>query len=590
MRADRRRAVVVLAALAVLATAGCATPAKDLAPDRPSASAAAVPQDGADVGFQPNLWLLDGLRPPSVRVSGGAEPSILADRQGRALWIGDTSGSYVSTDGGASWRPTGHYLADIGLAFGDGVALAQDVTGRLYAGVLNDNRVDVVASDDLGSTWSTMGLFAGVSGTADRPWLAADQDGEVVLFYFDAPFVATGLYEHCARSTDGGQSFLDRDPTAINPPTGGSAFFDSKGRFYFASNDGGLYRYDSTCLGGSTRLPMLDQLGVNNMLQGTADGTDLYMVGADPGGAIVLAGSHDGGPVQRITVSPAELATNTYATVSARNGTVVVAWYGTETKDDPSAAGFSGAFNVYVAAVQGFWTGTPAIAYTRVTAEPNHVGDICMGGIGCTSGDRDLLDYFMVAQDVHGDAHVAYVHDGSGSSTEVRHAFVAVAPPAPADGEADPGPAPAPTTSATGTPAPAPGPRPTPTPENHPPRPDFKVDPASPVEGQAVTLADASRDDDGKVVRLAWSVDGHSYSGTQVRLQLAAGTHRATLTATDDDGASASVTKDVAVAAAPAPAGAASAPVDRGHVPGPGPLAVAAALAMAFLARRRQAP
>ncbi|HUR26387.1 MAG TPA: PKD domain-containing protein [Candidatus Thermoplasmatota archaeon] len=421
MDARQVLAVLLLTGLAGCSAAGPIGPAKEA--EAQTATLAGPSAGGAGTGYQPNQWLLDSFHPSAVSVSNGAEPSILTDRLGRALWIGDTSGTYVSLDNGTSWHVAGHYVGDVGVAFGDGVALAQDDTGRLYAAILNDNRVDVVSSSDLGATWDTLGVAAGVSGTADRPWLAADGDGEVVLFYFDAPAVAVGLWEHCARSTDAGMTFVDREPVSIIPGTGGKAFFDGQGRFYFAHNSGSLYRYDSTCMGSSRTIPMLDDTGgPNQMLQGAADGTDLYMVGTDSGGRIVLAGSRDGGGVRDIVVSPAFLPTNTYSTVAARDGLVAVAWYGSETGGDPSAPGYQGAFNVYVALVRGFWQDT-SVEYYRLTAAPNHVGDICMSGIGCTggSGDRDLLDYFMVDLDVWGGIHVAYGNDGDSSQRAVAY-------------------------------------------------------------------------------------------------------------------------------------------------------------------------
>lgn len=420
-------AILFLAGWTATLLSGCASSPPPSAPqelgtlDTETGKAAA---EAAQQGYEPNLWLLDAARPVGSTVSSGAEPSILVDREGRLIWVGDTSGAYSSRDNGTSWQPTASYRADIGVAFGDGVALAQDDTGRLYAAFLNDNRVDVVASTDGGASWDTMGIGAGLSGVADRPWLAADGDGEVVLFYFDAPLVAVGLWEHCARSTDGGQTFVDRDPVSITPGKGGKAFFDSAGRFYLAHNSGSAYRYDTTCAGSTRAIPILsDTEGANNLLQGAADGTDLYMVGTNAAGKIILGGSRDGGPARQVTVSPAFLPANTFSTVAARDGVVAVSWYGSESGGDPSSTSFNGAFNVYVALVRGFW-GETTVEYYRLTAEPNHVGDICMGGIGCTTGDRDLLDYFMVDLDLWGGVHVAYGHDGSGSASTVRYARI----------------------------------------------------------------------------------------------------------------------------------------------------------------------
>ena len=346
------------------------------------------------------------LTPVGSSVSDGSEPDILADKAGRFVWIGDSQGGSWSTDNGTTWRAMGDL--GLGVAFADGWSLAQDDAGRLYAGVLADNRIEVGRSSDGGATWEVANRIAGVWAVIDRPWIAARGDGDVVLFYVAAAGIFVGVDEHCARSTDGAETFTDQMPVAASPQ-GGKAFYDSAGRFYFARTTGDLYRFDTTCMGGSTIIPMVDDLGVNQMIQGDASGTDLYMAATDGAQRIVLAGSRDGGPVKRLTVSPPELKANTFATVSAQGDQVAVAWYGSTTPGDISADGYTGETHVYMAVVDDFW-GLPTIRRLQLTEDPNHRGPICMGGIACT-GNRDLLDYFMVDHDLWGGLHVAYVDD-----------------------------------------------------------------------------------------------------------------------------------------------------------------------------------
>jgi PKD repeat protein len=362
-------------------------------------------------------------------VSAGSEPVILADREGRSLWIGDTSGGYYSEDNGTKWQPMGSYVGGANLYARDGWALAQDETGNLYAAVLRDNRVDVTRSADGGKTWNQVGYLAGVSGTADRPWIAAKGTGEVAMFYFDAPAVLVGFSEHCARSLDGGLTFADRDPVSVIPGQGGSAFYDSEGKLYFSSNTGRLYRYNGLCIQRGTAIPMIPGASVNNMLQGAADGTDLYMVAATDGSkAITLAGSQDAGPVRTLVVSPPELASNTYAAIAARDGRIAVAWYGSTTPGDPSSTSFNGEFRTYLAVVEDFW-GKPTVTQHVVSPTPNHKGSICMSGFLCDDATRGLLDYFGVTIDIWGGIHVAYVDDTAGA--KVFHAHFAPHPPPP---------------------------------------------------------------------------------------------------------------------------------------------------------------
>src|SRR5437867_781676 len=55
----------------------------------------------------------------------------------------------------------------------------------------------------------------------------------------------------------------------------------------------------------------------------------------------------------------------------------------------------------------------------QVSAEPNHLGGICTGGLSC-SGDRDLLDFFTVDVDHLGAAHIVYSDDHQRRNTDTR--------------------------------------------------------------------------------------------------------------------------------------------------------------------------
>jgi chitodextrinase len=502
------RAVVLGVLLLLLA--GCVQPSGSPAgaEREPAAPAAPAPGDA-----QPLVQLPLVPVAKANAVSRGSEPSILADRNGKYLWIGDTDGGHVSTDNGTSWRS----MAPIALGFhflNDGWGLAQDEAGNLYAADLSENHVDIGRSSDGGMSWNQRTYLAGVSGVADRPWIAASK-GHVVLFYFDAPLVATGFWEHCAHSTDGGATFTERNPIA-GFPQGGKAFFDDKGRFYYSQSDGVLYRFAS-CIGGATRIDMIPDAGVNNMIQADVEGTDLYMAAATDGAArITLAGSRDGGPVKSLTVSPPELKSNTFASVSVHEGQVAVAWYGSTSSGNPSQASFSGEWNTYLAIVDGFWTDEPSVRTQLVSSAPNHQGFICMGGISCTGG-RGLLDYFMVDHDRWGGIHVAYVDDTSGA--QVLHVRV---PPEVARPAAPAGPG-------TGRPLAA-----------------FALEAAGLTVSADATGSAAS---DGSTLEHAWDWgDGATGTGATAQHTYAEpGEYRVVLTVTEASGATAQATKTVRV-------------------------------------------
>ncbi|HUR69445.1 MAG TPA: sialidase family protein [Candidatus Thermoplasmatota archaeon] len=351
--------------------------------------------------------------------SGGAEPSILATSDG-ALWIGDTSGLAKSTDGGATWHHVD--VGFLGGLFTDGWALAEDDVGTLYVAVTNGQMLSTASTKDGGATW-TINHLVDVSTIADRPWIAARGDGEVAVVYNDAKTTR----ELCVHSTDGGFTWLDRYVGIQASPNAGNVVFWPDGGLSYSVGTMS-YKWSAPCSGEPQKLPQGNS-GAQIFTQAQVSGAgDLYLARptAD-NGAMTVSATHGMRGLGRrtLTLSPPELRSNTYGTVSVNDaGDVAVAWYGSTTPGSPSADGFSGSWNVYVSIVHDFW-GTPVVTTTRVTSVPNHVGGFCFSGIACTSGDRDLLDYMMVDLDEDGVAHLAYGHDGAGSSSEVRYARVA---------------------------------------------------------------------------------------------------------------------------------------------------------------------
>lgn len=351
----------------------------------------------------------------AMAASDGAEPSILATRDG-ALYIGDTSGLVKSTDGGATWRAVP--VPFLGGFFTDGWALAEDDVGTLYAGVTNGQMLSLAASDDGGASWRVTHIVD-VSIVGDRPWIAARGDGQVAFIYYDTKTA----HEACLFSDDGGRTFLTRYAGVNAYPNAGNAAFGEDGALYYTTNLVG-YRWDEPCVGEPARL-----------LHGAAKGATIFtQIAVAPGGVVYVAGpSGDNGrmvlygkapsaPWKSVVVSAPELRSNTFAAISASADEVVVAWYASTTPGDPADPAYSGAWNVHAARVQDLFGSAPVVERIVVTTEPNHVGDFCMTGISCTEGDRDLLDYFGIDHGPEGAVHIAYGHDGAGSSSEVRYA------------------------------------------------------------------------------------------------------------------------------------------------------------------------
>lgn len=526
-----------LCALA-LALAGCLAASRGEEPLPPDANQSIGPSTNTwvldGVHYFPNLWLLDAPKPASVHVSNGAEPSMLADTLGRYLWIGEyPNGLFISTDNGDTWKRS---RAPFLLGLCDGLALAQDGAGRLFVGA-NSGCVSmsVARSSDGGFTWDNMGLLGqalDVATIADRPWVAARGNGEVAAFYYD---YGRTFSENCIRSTDGGQTWLDRYPVLFGADAG-NAVFDADGNLYY---NAGYYetraltwRFKGTCQGGADSLDMFPKGRGNQVFVQVEAGPDgLYAAAPTKNNdAIVLAGTRDFRNLKHLVVSPQNLRVNTFATVTSAGDRVAVGWYGTETEGDPAAVGFKGSWNVFVAQVDGFWSPSPRITYHRITSEPNHVGDICMFGSGCGSpADRDLLDYFMMDYGPNGDLHIAYGHDGDGRKATVRYARIA---------ESERGWELGPSVSLE------------PTVTNKPPVARFTYE----VDDLVVRAnGRASSDPDGQVEKYAWDWgDGSTgdQTATAAHRYSRAGTYVVTLSVWDNRGATNSAARNVTVQAA----------------------------------------
>lgn len=537
MRRRSLSTIPLLVPFLLAAFAGCADPSMQLAVE-PNASTART-EPGSST--HRNQFLLDLPHPQSTTVSAGAEPVILADHLGKYLWIGDTSGISISDDGGATWTKS----VDPFTTGCDGNPLAQDATGRLWTANTACATIQWASSDDFGKTWNPapvpiVGYTIDAAPIADRPWIAARGDGEASILYYDFGRT-TG--ETCLRTMDGGTTWLDRGvgPLKMNA---GNAVYDSKGQLYYGTGRN-IYRYASTCAAGSTAFAIAEPVGQGVFEVIDVDENDaLYMaVPSQNNDQIVLYGTRDFATRTSLRLSPPELVTNTYATVSAAHGMVAVAWYATETAGDFGAQGFPGEWNVFVAVITGFWSEQPTISFHRVTDEPNHVGQFCLAGVSCLpEDDRDLLDYFGITISNDRIIHVAYGHDGAGTAREVRHAALA-----PSQGVIVPVAAPKPIDSKASGSASSSGPRPSPSSGNAAPRPAFTAE----TDGRTLHVdASETRDPEGDAITYAWDWgDGHGGDSgeTQEHIYSSDGQFVVTLTATDAFGASRTVQRQIAV-------------------------------------------
>jgi hypothetical protein len=104
-------------------------------------------------------------------------------------------------------------------------------------------------------------------------------------------------------------------------------------------------------------------------------------------------------------------------------GTLIVAWYGNASRLDSeampswyvnrqtaSAFKWFGYVSLIRNATSAAPTFAPTFAQQRFTEKPMHYGQICTGGLGCTTsgGDRTMADFFSVAIDRDGTIRLVY--------------------------------------------------------------------------------------------------------------------------------------------------------------------------------------
>ncbi|HUR69447.1 MAG TPA: sialidase family protein [Candidatus Thermoplasmatota archaeon] len=405
------------------------------APGLPGTHGGVIADAGASPGRALSTSVVVDAPVFTSTVSQGAEPSILVDRLGRGILVGDHLGVSRSTDGGATWTDVtplfipGHDPVT-GTGIYDGWVVTQDpVSNRIYTSTTDGAVINVASSDDGGATWNLgpSEFVVDVGPIADRPWLAAKGGNTVAMIWN-----VGGSFEGCSASNDGGTTFTQRSTQTNLRPIGGQPAWDSLGRLAFIGG-GTLYRYNGgPCSNavGSVDLPAhgkqisrqvaSDSTGHLYTAIPSANNQQMQLLGFT---GTTLAGS------KTLVVSGATLKGNTFGTIASRPGEIAVSWYGTTTTGDFNNVNFNGNWNVYVARVKDFWGASPQIRVDQITATPNHVGNFCFGGTSCDtggSGDRDLLDYYQITYDTAGDLHLAYGHDGATANAEVRYAFLPV--------------------------------------------------------------------------------------------------------------------------------------------------------------------
>jgi hypothetical protein len=413
----------------------------------------AAPADG--FAFTAPLLLPHGDPKGSPFFSGG-EPSLAFDPQGDGhayvvapqgvpAAVGGVLGGnplgvayWASEDGGRSWPRSG--LTGTGNGGGDSdVEVLPDHT--VLAADLEASAAAICISHDFAKTFDNCsgGFTTNQQGPEnDRQWLTRGlKPGEVYLTYHDF----AGGFPIIERSTDGGQSFSPCG-TIIDP--GGEAaktYTPSGGTLVskpVVGKDGSVYVEFTTPDQASppvgAKLNHLYMAVAEKGCTGTTTFKD-YVIYTDPGAdlaRIFQAQSIDGGGQLYVLaagqtkagqsttglwlftstdggkkwsapqqVNPPELKANVLPTIAGgpAKGQFAFGWFGTTSSGDPNNQ--TSQWRYYAGASLD---GGQSIAFTTVTPNVAHYGDVCTQGVFCglipgAPGNRNLLDFSSAAVD-----------------------------------------------------------------------------------------------------------------------------------------------------------------------------------------------
>jgi hypothetical protein len=375
---------------------------------------------------------------------------------GSALWRGlGALGGKKASGCGLEYRGQPNAVSGTGASGGDidiAVASAPNTEGKynLYVSSLNLASVNVATSTDDGTTFSQTPVQAGLP-VDDREWIAAFGAETSLLTFHE---IATNNIE-VLRSDDGGKTYV-RTGTAI--PAGdykeahnelGNIVIDhrnlpdSTGDFYAyqafvaPSAEGGEHNNEAflavSADGGHS---WTDQpIPCSTESRSTDLDHNFPNVSVSPSGTIWYAWSDDQSIHTAVSSDHGQTwscskpiskgsAQAIFPWLDATSGGVDLVYYGAPTTTNQT---FYVYFDQNIAGDAKSWRKPQQLM-------PVHQGEVCEGGIECTSG-RQLFDDFGIDTDTHGYAHIAYSHDSPALGGEATYTGYAVQTKGKAVGE-----------------------------------------------------------------------------------------------------------------------------------------------------------
>src|SRR6266478_290148 len=355
---------------------------------------------------------------------------------------------------------------DVDLALGDpfyivppvpGVSPGIQSTGRVYVTSLWLGSATLSVSTDRGDNFV---IIPFTTAQLDRQWNVARGEKTLYMSLRKLAQAETGMHDVYVTQSDDGMTFpkssFDQDPaTGVPDDVGGNSILQSDGTLLgtFVSRDRhdlyvwrtpqypahgpanipvgtmdapvflpntfdtGLIFHGAGDLTTSNRFPIMAVDQGDNIHIVFSDRHNIYLVSCPAGANPTLPDSWTKPlPLNAPRVAGFEF-THTCVLPWVRAGApgkLAVIWYGTDMDGDPDTPAFEAApaqWRLVYAQVENALAAQPDV-YIDVASKQGggvvHKGQICLRGLGCPSGTRELAEYSSVTIDPNGFPNIAY--------------------------------------------------------------------------------------------------------------------------------------------------------------------------------------
>jgi hypothetical protein len=348
---------------------------------------------------------------------------------------------WKSMDGGTTWSYLGEpdgaqALATFGLT-GVGVGggdedLATAPNGSVYMDSLWLGAVTQTVSTNGGNTWTNNPAASDLPGD-DRQWIAPFGNQILYETYKQVGALLNGTDSiFVAKSFDGGLTFtqiteVTTPELGIQPGVQGNITVDqSNGYVYtvFTGADGGEIYLARSTDGGQTWIIKLVYQGASGVLLQNVfpvvavdAGSNVHIVFSDSRNVYLTSSSDQGAsftpPVRVNNGAVTKTAVSPWVTAGSA-GKVNIQWWGTS---HTNSMDFTDPWQVFMAQTQNAFANVPTFAQLPATGVM-HVGAICVNGLACTPGTRNLAEYQAADVGLDGNALIVYPDDkNSGTAT-----------------------------------------------------------------------------------------------------------------------------------------------------------------------------